>query len=186
MMYYKEIEGRIIFSSCKAIHTQEGWISNPTPEQIAANGWEVYVPPVVPPTPQTEPDMYDVMEAVKKMLSTDTEALSDEDALDVAALFPTWSSKVGEAVTTGERLWDDGFLWKVLQPHTPQADWRPADTPALWKRVSVEEWPEWIQPVGSEDAYHKDDKTSHNGFHWISDVDNNVWEPGVAMWTRVE
>jgi hypothetical protein len=27
-------------------------------------------------------------------------------------------------------------------------------------------------------------KVSHNGKHWISDVDNNVWEPGVYGWSE--
>jgi hypothetical protein len=28
------------------------------------------------------------------------------------------------------------------------------------------------------------DKVSHNEKHWISDVDANVWEPGVYGWTE--
>ena len=26
--------------------------------------------------------------------------------------------------------------------------------------------------------------TSHNGKHWTSDADGNVWEPGVYGWTE--
>lgn len=26
------------------------------------------------------------------------------------------------------------------------------------------------------------DKVAHNGKTWVSDVDNNVWEPGVYGW----
>lgn len=181
-MYHKFIGDREVFSECKTIHTEEGWISNPTPEQIAADGWTEYIPPVVPPTPQTEPGMYDIIQAVKKMLSQGAEQLSDEDALDVAALFPTWSSKMGKEVPAGERLWDDGKLWKVLQPHTVQEDWRPADAPSLFVEVSIAEWPEWKQPVSSTDAYAKGDKVTHGGQHWVSDVDANVWEPGVFGW----
>ena len=48
----------------------------------------------------------------------------------------------------------------------------------------AEEWPEWSQPVGAHDAYSKDAKVSHNGKHWISNVDSNVWEPGVYGWTE--
>lgn len=190
-MYHKIIGDREVFSTCKVIRTEDGTvISNPSPEQIAAEGWEEYIPPVVPPTPQTEPGMDDIIQAVKKMLSSAAEQLSDEDALAVAALFPTWASKLpneqtgkaAEAVEAGEKLWDDGELWKVLQPHTVQADWRPKDSPSLFTRVSIEEWPEWVPPQGSEDAYHKDDPCSHNGKHWRSDYDNNVWEPGVFGW----
>ena len=47
-----------------------------------------------------------------------------------------------------------------------------------------EEWPEWRQPTGVTDAYTKGYKVSHNGEHWISDVDDNVWEPGVYGWIQ--
>ena len=185
MMYHKFIGDREVFSTCKTLHTEEGWISNPTPEQIAADGWTEYIPPVVPPTPQTEPGMDDIIQAVKKMLSTGAEQLSDEDALEVAAVFPTWASKIGKVVPAGERLWDDSKLWKVLQPHTVQEDWRPADSPSLYVEVSVAEIPDWKQPVGSTDAYNKGDKVRHNDAVWVSDVDGNVWEPGVYGWTAI-
>ena len=71
--------------------------------------------------------------------------------------------------------------------HTSQADWTPDKTASLWTPVSdpAEEWPEWSQPVGAHDAYSKDAKVSHNGKHWTSTVDSNVWEPGVYGWTEV-
>lgn len=185
MMYHKFINDREVFNAGLTLHTENGWVSNPTPEQIAADGWEVYVPPVVPPTPQEEPEMEDIIRAVKKMLSTGAEQLSDEDALNVAAVFPTWASRLGTDAEAGERLWDDGKLWKVLQPHTVQENWRPADAPSLFVEVSIAEWPDWRQPVGSTDAYAKGDKVTHAGQHWTSDVDGNVWEPGVYGWTAI-
>lgn len=33
-------------------------------------------------------------------------------------------------------------------------------------------------------AYAKGAKVSHNGKHWTSDVDANVWEPGAYGWTE--
>lgn len=77
-----------------------------------------------------------------------------------------------------------GILYKCVQAHTSQADWTPDAAPALWVRVSVEEYPEWIQPQGSADAYMLDDKVSHNEKKWTSDVDNNVWEPGIYGWSE--
>lgn len=184
-MYYKEINGRTVFSQCLTIQSSEGlWISNPTDEMIAEAGWLPYTPPIVPPQPQMEPDYEQVMDAVKKMLSTATKELSDEDALDVAALYPTWSSKVGSDVVVGERLWYDGKLYKVIQAHTATELWVPDHNPALYAEISIEEFPEWKQPLGSEDAYHLGDKVSHNDKHWISDVDNNVWEPGIYGWSE--
>lgn len=159
-------------------------ICNPSAEQIAEAGWLVYVPPIVPPQPELEPSYEDVISAVKKILSSETSELSDEDALDIAALYPTWASKVGENVAVGERLWYDGKLYKVIQAHTATELWTPDHNPALYTEISIIEWPEWRQPLGSEDAYHLGDKVSHNGEHWVSVADNNTWEPGVYGWEQ--
>lgn len=46
MKVYTKIEaGKPIFSSCKSIELDGRWISNPTPEMIAAAGWEEYQEP---------------------------------------------------------------------------------------------------------------------------------------------
>jgi hypothetical protein len=185
-MYYKIINDRTVFSNCKTIQTNDGaWISNPSAEQIADAGWQVYIPPVIPPEPQTEPDFEEVINAVKKFLSTSTNELSDEDALVVAALYPTWASKIGKEVVVGERLWYNGKLYKIVQDHTIQEDWKPDTLPALYTEVSIEEIPEWIQPVGSTGLYMLGDKVKHNNKTWESEVDNNSWEPGVYGWKEV-
>lgn len=41
---------------------------------------------------------------------------------------------------------------------------------------------EWRQPTGAHDAYPKDWVVTHAGDQWVSLVDANVWEPGVANW----
>lgn len=107
---------------------------------------------------------------------------SDADALEMVELFPLWV--VGKAYIVGERVQHGGFLYKCVQAHTSQADWAPDATPALWVRVSVGEWPEWIQPQGSADAYMAGDKVSYNGKHWQSSADYNVWAPGVYGWSE--
>ena len=178
MMYTKWIGDRQVFSDCRTIQTDEGvWISNPTPEQIAAAGWVEYVPPVIPPQPQTEPDLDMMMAAVKRMLDNSVEELSDEDALNVAALFPTWASKMGDAVNVGERYWYDGRLWKVIQAHTVQEDWTPDTAVSLFVEVSIDEWPQWVQPTGAQDAYNVGDKVTFEGVHYVSLIDGNVWSP---------
>ena len=106
----------------------------------------------------------------------------DNTALTGIELYPVWS--VGIAVAKDSRYQYNGKLYKCVQAHTTQEDWQPDVTPALWVIVSLEEWPEWIQPTGSHDAYAKDAKVTHNEKKWISDVDANVWEPGVYGWTE--
>ena len=110
--------------------------------------------------------------------------LTDEEALASPALFPLWA--VGKEYQADDRVQDENVLYRCVQAHTAQEDWRPADTPALWALVSVEEWPEWIQPQGAHDAYPVGAKVSHNEKHWISLMDANIYEPGVYGWEEVE
>ena len=125
------------------------------------------------------------LEKLRSLIIKTSASLSDTDALEAVELFERWNGD-GQEYAVDERVSDDGILYKVLQNHTSQPSWKPADSPSLFVRVDDPsiEWPEWIQPVGSTDAYAKGAKVSHNGKHWISDVDANVWEPGVAMWTE--
>ena len=115
---------------------------------------------------------------LKEYVKASRVTASDETALDAISLYPYW--KEGLEVTPGERFQYNNLLYRCIQAHTTQADWMPDVTPALWAKVSLEEWPEWVQPLGSEDAYPKDAKVIHNGVKYISLVDANVWEPGAV------
>ena len=107
-------------------------------------------------------------------------SLSDEDALQGVELFPHWV--VEHNYSVADRVQYHSILYKCVQPHTSYSTWTPDVTPALWTRVSLDEWPEWVQPTGAQDAYMAGDKVSHNEKHWISNVDYNTWEPGVYGW----
>ena len=106
----------------------------------------------------------------------------DATALSGVELYPHWTTDL--AVTEGERLQHNGILYRCVQAHTTQPDWTPDITPALWVVVSLEEFPEWVQPTGAHDAYNTGDKVTHNGVKYVSTVDANVWEPGVAGWSE--
>lgn len=117
--------------------------------------------------------------------------LPDEEALQNQSLYPFW--EVGIDVVVDEKRQEmspdlsEVWLWKCLQPHTTQADWRPKDTPALWTRVGYDdEILDWVQPTGAHDAYNIGDKVKYNGFVWTSKVDGNVWEPTNANSTLWE
>lgn len=109
--------------------------------------------------------------------------LTDDKAFEVPYMFPQW--KIME-YSTGDRVQYNGLLYKCLQSHTAQADWTPDVSVSLWVRVDDPsiEWPEWHQPQGAHDAYATGDKVSHNGKHWISTADANIWEPGVFGWSE--
>ena len=109
--------------------------------------------------------------------------LDDETALTGVELFPVWA--IGKAYAVSDRAQYNGTLYKCIQAHTSQANWTPDATPALWVVVSIDEYPEWVQPTGAHDAYNTGDKVTHNGKTWVSDVDNNVWEPGVYGWKDI-
>ena len=101
--------------------------------------------------------------------------LTDEDALQAVELFPQWAT--GHAYAVDERLQYKNVLYRVVQAHTSQADWTPDITPALFVVVSLDEWPEFVQPTGAHDAYKKGDKVTFNGKHYISLIDANVYSP---------
>lgn len=114
-----------------------------------------------------------------------------ENIMEVASVFPKYqigkSYKVKEVFSYGENAVGDPQLYQVLQAHTSTESWTPDTATSLYKKIGVTEegFPVWVQPLGASDAYMRGDKTVHNNQTWVSDVDNNVWEPGVYGWTVV-
>ena len=48
------------------------------------------------------------------------------------------------------------------------------------------DWAPWVQPVpgsGTNEPYPKGAKVTHKDQRWTSNLDGNVWEPGVYGWT---
>ena len=109
--------------------------------------------------------------------------LDDETALTGVELFPAWV--VGKAYAVDDRAQYNGTLYKCVQAHTSQSDWIPSATPALWKTVSVDEYPEWVQPTGAHDAYNIGDKVTYNGQHYICTSNANVYAPDVYGWDLI-
>lgn len=112
-------------------------------------------------------------------------SLEDAEALEAAELFPLWES--GASFQPGDRVRWQGVLWKCLIAHSAQTGWTPDAAPSLWSRVLIpdsEVIPDWVQP-DSTNPYQKGDKVRHNGSVWSSDLDGNIWEPGIYGWTRV-
>lgn len=101
------------------------------------------------------------------------------------AMYDEWSAESVAYVLDDIRQYN-GLLYRCVQAHTSQATWTPEDAPSLWTRIAdpAQEWPEWIQPTGAHNAYAQGAKVSHAGKHWVSNVANNVWEPGVYGWTE--
>lgn len=111
--------------------------------------------------------------------------LDEITATEHLEIFSQWEPNITYQVGN-LRVYEEK-LYKCLQSHTSQEAWTPEATPALWKEAGnpAEEWPQWSQPIGAMDVYMKGDKVSYNDKHWISNVDNNSWAPGVYGWDEV-
>lgn len=110
--------------------------------------------------------------------------VDDNTALRMVEYYPAWAS--GQAYTAGYKVQHGGKLWRCLQNHTSQDGWEPESAPSLWVKVLIPDEtvvPEWEQP-DSTNPYMTGDKVTHNGKTWVSEVDNNVWEPGVYGWSE--
>lgn len=98
------------------------------------------------------------------------------------------------AASVGMLVNDGGKTYECIQDIDVMI-WPPAQIPAHFNLVgsdtssgSDEESAsvsEWVQPTGAHDAYSQGATVTHNGKTWTSDVDSNVWEPGVYGWTEV-
>ena len=123
--------------------------------------------------------------SIKEQIRNLADNATDDVALKSIDLFDKW--KEGVDYSAGSRVVYEGMLYNVIQSHTSQQDWMPDASPSLYSKVLIPddtEIYEWEQP-DSTNPFSKGDKTTHNGYTWISIVDDNVWEPGVYGWEKV-
>ena len=131
-------------------------------------------------------DLVEQAQAIRAGMQALARTAPDEVLLaQPMAMYDEWSAESVEYVLDDIRQYN-GLLYRCVQAHTSQATWTPEAAPSLWTRIAdpAQEWPEWIQPTGAHNAYAKGAKVSHAGKHWVSNVDANVWEPGVYGWTE--
>lgn len=111
--------------------------------------------------------------------------LDDTTVAEFPELFVQWDENWrGNA---GDIVQDEGQLYRSIHDVTDAGqNTKPSETPAMWTRIGnpMEEFPEWVRPIGAHDAYSKGAKVTHNEERWTSDLDGNVWEPGVYGWTK--
>lgn len=130
-------------------------------------------------------------EQFRRAIQLWAQTLTDESTMmEIADVYPRWSGsgrgyKAGEILAYGVNADGETQLYTVLQAHTSQSDWTPDAASSLYKAVGFTNAGVsiWTQPLGATDAYNAGDVVEHNGQQWVSDVDGNVWEPGVYGWT---
>lgn len=123
---------------------------------------------------------------IRKIIEEAVQSLKDDMALQSVKLHPMWASGVTYAVGFKARYHDT--LYKCLTAHTAIDGWEPDVAPSLWAKVLIPDdgaIPAWEQP-DSTNGYMTGDKVRHNDKVWVSEVDNNVWEPGVYGWAESE
>ena len=124
----------------------------------------------------------------KREYQTSLMSISDDVALKIPDVFPTWSGDSVEYKKDTKLTYND-VLYKVLQDHTSQASWTPDAAPSLFAKVLVSDDgtpQEWQQP-DSTNPYNKGDRVLFNGKTYESLIDGNVWSPSAnpAGWKEV-
>ena len=132
------------------------------------------------------------LRAIMRQAEINSENNTDEQALEVQALYPNWEDlEDGTTLKVGQRVNYSDVLFNVIQEHQKQSTWNPVDAPSLFAKVLIIDTaviPEWEQP-NSTNGYMMGDKVTHNGKTYLSLVNNNVWEPGAVgsetVWEEV-
>lgn len=127
--------------------------------------------------------------AARRTVAADADAMTADELSDCVPLFDAWDGS-SVAYAMGDIVAYSGALYRCAQAHTSQAGWTPDISRALWTPMGIsaddpEAVPDWVQPTGAHDAYPKGAHVMHGGIEWVSDLDANVWEPGVSGWTQV-
>ena len=131
-------------------------------------------------------------EQFRKAVQLYAQGLDNDSALIIATVFDAWQPdtnyKINEYITYGVNSVGDPQLYQTLQAHTSQSDWTPDTAVSLYKPIGIAPsgYPEWSQPVGSEDAYRIGDIVSYEGTLYICVSDYNVYAPNVYGWEIYE
>lgn len=127
--------------------------------------------------------------AIRQAMNGAGEILTDEQALDNQLIYPTWSDDT--EYTDGDRVRSADKLWKCLQTHTSQEDWKPENTPAMWVEIAKPgEYREIKDDMLSTEAFALNEigwyQTKDN--LWMSLIDNNIYTPAAYPdgWEKVE
>ena len=120
--------------------------------------------------------------------------LTDNEAMEIATVYPVWKEGVNYTVGTilqhGTNNVGDPQLYRIAQAHTSQADWIPEATPALYTPIGLTPagYPEWSQPTGAHDAYNAGDIVDYKGVLYESLINGNTYSPEAypAGWKEVE
>ena len=107
--------------------------------------------------------------------------LTAEEKEELISQYPVYEA--GASYRAGDVINYNGELYRVIQEHTSQNDWKPDSTPSLYtpylkgEIADKEIVHEWRQPLGAHDAYQTGDKVLFEGKVYESTMDGNTWSP---------
>jgi len=104
---------------------------------------------------------------LKEQIATKLDTLPDEDVAELAYLYDEWSGD-GVAYAIGDIVRVESFPYRVIQAHTSQADWSPANTASLFtplRTVTGSNPDAWVQPTGAQNAYAIGDRVTHDNLN---------------------
>ena len=81
-------------------------------------------------------------EEIRKAIDTFAENQTDETLIDNKAAFEFWRAGINAEKDKIYRYSEN--IYKCIQPHTTQEDWTPDKVPALFVKISLEEYPQWV------------------------------------------
>lgn len=82
------------------------------------------------------PRISDIARVLALTVNTLAASVTDADALQMKSIYPQWESLIGKAVKKDEKMQYGGRLWKVIQAHTVQEQWKPGTgTESLYTEV---------------------------------------------------
>lgn len=126
---------------------------------------------------------WELRKALEYFVTTLDIETEEDKILEIPSMFPKYkvgvNYKVKDIFAYGENSVGDVQLYQVLSDHTSSAEWTPDTAVSLYKAIGISEngIPTWVQPLGASDAYNTGDEVMHNGIHYRSIIDGNVWAP---------
>ena len=106
----------------------------------------------------------DSAQAVAELMfvkAAQAQQLDDASIAKYPEFFVTWDENWrGKA---GDIVKDEGKLYRSIHDVTDAGQNRkPSETPSMWTQIGnpLEEFPDWVQPLGAHDAYSKGAKVS--------------------------
>lgn len=113
-------------------------VFNPTEEMILADGWEIYTPPTIEPTPRKKSRFEIIEELVTKQYNARTD-IDNNEALEYMAIIYEWKEYLDKELTEGMIVIYEDKPWRVRQTHTVQSIYPPSlDTASLYEAIDKE------------------------------------------------